>query len=183
MRWRTCEEEPCKWQKQLIMLKKTGDCVVGEYRGDAWFGLFSCRGCSYSYSKDDVKKWCPVDEIVSALDTGDSSDEEQHEDDTIKESKTLEQLLKLDAVHIPLEPTVDVYDPDGFLLCRTNDPVRFMRIRLGIKKLGLKGYTVKTGSGDVHEIAANGKIVDYPDGKLPGDIYGAILQELVMQET
>ena len=111
---------------------------------------------------------------------GDSSDEEQHNDDAVEENRMLEQLLKLDAVHIPSEPTVDVYDPDGFLLCRTDDPIRFMRIRLGIKKLGLKGYTVKTGSGDVHEIAANGKVVDYPDGKLPGDIYGAILQELVM---
>ena len=81
MRWRTCEEEPCKWQKQLIMLKMTGNCVVGEYRGDAWFGVFSCGGCSCSYSKDDVEKWCPVDEIVSALDAGDSGSELHEKED------------------------------------------------------------------------------------------------------
>lgn len=174
MRWRTCEEEPYKAQDCLIMLKDSEICMVGMYLGGTWYA-------EYPHSKDEVEKWCPIDEIVSALNTGDPSDAEQHEDDAVKRGKTLEQMLKLDAVHIPSEPTVDVYDPDGFFLCRTDDPIRFMRIRLGIKKLGLKGYTVKTGSGDVHEIAANGKVVDYPDGELPGDIYGSILQELVSE--
>ena len=67
MKWRTCEEEPCKEQDCLIMLKNLGICVVGTYYDDTWYE-------EYTHSKDDVKKWCPLDEIIEALDKGDSSD-------------------------------------------------------------------------------------------------------------
>lgn len=77
------------------------------------------------------------------------------------------------------EANVIVITPEGTRLMSTNDPVAFTYIRLVIKKNKLKGYKVVTDDGEIHDILSNGKVRDYPEGKLPGDVYGKILQELI----
>lgn len=68
MRWRTPEEIPRYEEDCLLKLKEYEVCVVAVYHDGKWYE-------EYTYTADDVEKWCPLDEIIEAIDKGDSSDD------------------------------------------------------------------------------------------------------------
>ena len=69
MRWRTKDNRPCDFQDCFLEIENAG-YEVGIYCSDG-----SVWVCASTYDWDDVEKWCPVDEIIEALDTGESENE------------------------------------------------------------------------------------------------------------
>lgn len=66
-------------------------------------------------------------------------------------------------------PKVNIYDPQGYLIGRTDSDIQFTDFLLQIKKSGLKGYTVSVvGKEDEKkEILPNGTILNPPNELFP----------------
>lgn len=61
------------------------------------------------------------------------------------------------------DKTVTIYNPDGSVLCVTDNLLVFTDIRLQIKMHNASGYKVEL-DGKMHEIKPNGRINPYPAG-------------------
>lgn len=81
--------------------------------------------------------------------------------------------------NLPVEPTVTLITPEGKDLITTNNPIAILFARLEIKHNKWTGYKIRTALGVICEINSMGKIKDYPDGDIPGDVYGDLLTELI----
>ena len=81
--------------------------------------------------------------------------------------------------HLPVEPTVTLIDPDGKDLITTNNPIAILHARAEIKLNKLTGYKIRTASGLICEIDECGRLSEWPQGEIPGDIAESILCDLL----
>lgn len=82
--------------------------------------------------------------------------------------------------HFPKDPEITVLDPYGNELLTTYSDVKFLYIRLWIKRNKLKGYKVKVSDGSAISILSNGKLEYWSEGyQIPGDVAGKLLFELL----
>ena len=81
--------------------------------------------------------------------------------------------------NLPIEPTITIINPNGSDLITTNNPIAVLFARLEIKHRKWEGYKIRTANGNVCTIGIDGKIRDYPDGEIPGDVYGELLTEII----
>lgn len=87
--------------------------------------------------------------------------------------------MKIDFDNLPVEPTVTLITPDGNDLVTTNNPIVILFARLEIKRHNWEGYKIRTASGYTCCINTDGKIIGWPDGEIPGDVYGDLLMKLL----
>lgn len=88
-------------------------------------------------------------------------------------------MSTIDLNTVPVEHFVDIYNPDGSLLIRTNDILTFDYIRVQIKRAHAEGFKMKTDDGYFHEILPNGSIRYSHNSPLPGDTWEEIIDELL----
>ena len=88
-------------------------------------------------------------------------------------------MSTIDFSKVPVEPTITIIDNHGKELITTNNPVAVLYARVEIKHLGLVGYRIRTMSGLVIPILANGKLAVWPQGEIPGDVAESLLCELL----
>lgn len=88
-------------------------------------------------------------------------------------------MLTIDFSKVPVEPTITIIDNHDNEVVTTNNPVVLLYARVQIKHLKLIGYRIKTVSGFVVPILANGKLAIWPQGEIPGDVAEALLCELI----
>ena len=81
--------------------------------------------------------------------------------------------------HLPVEPTVTLIDPDCKDLITTNNPIAILHARAEIKLNKLTGYKIRTASGLICEIDECGRLNEWPQGEIPGDIAESILCDLL----
>ena len=81
--------------------------------------------------------------------------------------------------HLPVEPTVTLIDPDGKDLITTNNPIAILYARAEIKRNKLTGYKIRTASGLICEIDEYGRLSEWPQSEIPGDIAESILCDLL----
>ncbi len=87
--------------------------------------------------------------------------------------------MKISFDNLPVELTVTLIAPDSNDLVTTNNPIVILFARLEIKHHKWEGYKIRTASGYTCCINAVGKIIGWPDGEIPGDIYGDLLMKLL----
>ena len=87
--------------------------------------------------------------------------------------------MKINFDNLPVEPTVTLITPDGNDLVTTNNPIVILFARLEIKHHKWEGYKIRTASGYICSINTDGKIINWPDGEIPGDVYGDLLMKLL----
>ena len=80
--------------------------------------------------------------------------------------------------NLPVEPTVTLIAPDGKDLITTNNPIAILFARVEIKHHKWTGYKIRTASGFICEIDHYGRIIDWPQGEIPGDVADSFLWEL-----
>lgn len=81
--------------------------------------------------------------------------------------------------HLPVEPAVTLIAPDGKDLITTNNPIAILFARVEIKRHKWTGYKIRTASGLICEIDYYGRLSEYPQGEIPGDIAESFLCELL----
>lgn len=81
--------------------------------------------------------------------------------------------------HLPIEPTVTLIAPDGKDLITTNNPIAILFARVEIKHHKWTGYKIRTANGTVCEIDHYGRLNEWPQGDIPGDVAESLLCELL----
>ena len=81
--------------------------------------------------------------------------------------------------NMPVGPTVTLIAPDGDDLMTTNNPNAILFARSSIKRNKLDGYKIRTENGDVYEIDHYGRINEWPQCEIHGDIAESLLCELL----
>lgn len=81
--------------------------------------------------------------------------------------------------NLPVEPTVTLIAPDGKDLITTNNPIAILFARVEIYHHKWTGYKIRTASGFICEIDHCGRISDWPQGDIPGDVAESLLCELL----
>lgn len=81
--------------------------------------------------------------------------------------------------NLPVEPTVTLITPNGKDLITTNNPIAILFARVEIRHHKWVGYKIRTTSGFICEIDCGGKIADWPQGEIPGDVAESLLCELL----
>ena len=81
--------------------------------------------------------------------------------------------------HLPIEPTVTLIAPDGKDLITTNNPIAILFARVEIKHPKWTGYKIRTANGTVCEIDHYGRLNEWPQGDIPGDVAESLLCELL----
>ena len=89
--------------------------------------------------------------------------------------KTLEELKRLE------EPEIEILNPDGHIIVKTNNELVFDWFRLQIKKKKLEGYKIRTEDNQIYPI--------FPDGtyntiyntldEYPGFVHMQIIEDLL----
>ena len=87
--------------------------------------------------------------------------------------------MEINFDHLPVEPTVTLIAPDGKDLITTNNTIAILFARAEIKRNKSDGYKIRTANGDVYEIDHYGRINEWPQGEIPGDVAESILCELL----
>ena len=88
-------------------------------------------------------------------------------------------MSTIDFSKVPIEPTITIIDNHDNEIVTTNNPVVVLYARVEIKHLGLIGFRIRTMSGLVIPILANGKLAVWSDGEIPGDVAESLLCELL----
>ena len=88
-------------------------------------------------------------------------------------------MSAIDFSKVPEEPSITIIDNHDNEIVTTNNPVVVLYARVQIKHLGLIGFRIRTMSGLVIPILANGKLAIWPQGEIPGDVAESFLMELL----
>ena len=89
--------------------------------------------------------------------------------------KTLEELKRLE------EPEIEILNPDGNIVVKTNNELVFDWFRLQIKKKKLEGYKIRTEDNEIYPIFPDGRYntVDKTLDEYPGSEHMKIIMDLL----